>query len=429
MKPFQVALAFIFGALALVAVFIFATFSGGSGARVGDVSVWGSVPEDTVEEILKIVTTSSDGYEGVEYREIAQAEFIPTLVEAIAAGRGPDLVLFPTEYLVSEGDKLAVIPYSSLSRRDFQDTFLEAGEILLTGTGAVGLPFLIDPFVTYWNRTLFSAAGVAKPPLYWDEVGDLTPRLTQATQAGTLTQSAVALGQWDNVVHAKHIFLSLLWGLGNNVVVLTEEGELAGALSGGSVGGITPAESALGFYTEFADPVQRVYSWNRSMPDSRSAFLAGDLALYFGTASEARELRAANPNLNFDVAPYPTVRDGRVATPARLVALAIPRGAGNVNGALQTALLLSGTSVQDALRVETGLPSVRRDVSSLSPENPYEEVFRQAALNAFTWYDPEPTHTNQLFKRMVEDVASGRESVAEAVRSGQSELAALLDVQ
>lgn len=429
MKPFQVALGFIFGALALIAVFIFATFSGGDRGRVGDVAVWGSVPKEVMEGVLRHVTSTSDGYEGVEYREINETALIPTLVEAIASGNGPDLLLFPASAVVSQGDKISLIPYQSLSRREFQDAFVEAGEIFLSERGIIGLPFYIDPYVMYWNRTLFSNAGVARPPRYWDEVESVAPKLTKATESGTLTQSAAALGQWNNVPHAKEILLALLYGLGNRVVTVGEKGKLEAALTARGEGDVPPAEAALRFFTEFADPVQPAYSWNRSQPSARNAFLAGTLALYFAPASEILALRAGNPNLNFDVAPLPQVRGGRVGVPANVIALSIPRGARNVEGALKTAALLSDTDVQKALRDATSLPSVRRDISDASPENPYEAVFRDAALNAFFFYDPDPAGTDELFGRMVEDVASGRSRIPEAVRGGQSELQALLGVQ
>ena len=86
-----------------------------------------------------------------------ESTLVSSLVEAIAAGKGPALVLFPASSFVSEQDKLLPISYKSMSRRTFQDTFVEAGEVFLTNEGVYGLPFYIDPYVTYWNRTIFSS--------------------------------------------------------------------------------------------------------------------------------------------------------------------------------------------------------------------------------------------------------------------------------
>ncbi len=45
------------------------------------------------------------------------------------------------------------------------------------------------------------------------------------------------------------------------------------------------------------------------MSDSKNMFLAGDLALYFGFASELDDLKNKNPNLNFDVTLFPQTGD------------------------------------------------------------------------------------------------------------------------
>lgn len=426
MKPFQTILLVIFAVLALFAVFLFATFSGSSRSDVGKVVIWGSLPKSLVDDVINDTRPTENGLKDVEYTYIPEQAFLASLVEAIAAGKSPDLVLFPASSLNAEKEKLQIISYKSFSRRQFQDTFVEAGEAFLSDQGIYGLPFYIDPYVTYWNRTIFSQGGAARAPKYWDELSDLAPRLTKTTSSGTLTQSAVALGEWDNVVGAKDILISLIMGLGNPVVTYDANGDLFIVLVQRSNSGIAPAESALRFYTEFADPVQSTYAWNRSQPLSRDAFTGGLLGVYLGHASELTTIRAANPNLDFDVAAYPQVRDGTLAVPAALYAFSIPRGAKNPTGALQVAAILSGSTAQQALAQATSLPSVRRDMLSVSPDNPYESIFRDAALNAFTFSDPDAQQTDTIFKRMVENVSSGRLSISESVRNAQGELETLI---
>lgn len=428
MKPFHIGVLVVFIIFAMLAVFVFATFSGRSGSNIGTVLIWGTIDKPIIDEILVSVNRTFDGYDQVSYREVDEGAFISTLVEAIAAGRGPDLVLLPSTAVVNESDKLIPISYRTVSRRNFQDSFVESGEIFLSNDGVLGLPFYIDPFVTYWNRTLFSQGGIARAPRYWDELSDIAPKLSVSTSGGTLTRSAVALGEWGNILHAKDIFISLIAGLGNPIIAQSESGDLSVVLTEGGGTGIPPAESALRFYTEFADPVKSVYSWNRSQPLSQTAFLSGSLGVYFGQASEVFTLRESNPNLNFDIAPYPQVRGGFVAVPTDLYALSIPRGSQNPNGSLQVALTLSGSEAQKLLVELTGLPSVRRDVLSVSPENPYEATFRDAALNAFVFRDPNPTETSRIFEEMIEAVSSGRLRIPEAIRSGQEELNALLGI-
>jgi len=429
MKPFQGAVIIIFVLLALFAVFIFATISTNRTTSIGNIVLWGTLPEDMMETLIRDYGRENPDVKGLSYVEFPEESISASLVEAIASNRGPDLVLLPTREALSESDKLIPISYNSISRRTFQDSFIEASEVLLTEEGLIGVPFYIDPLVLFWNRSLFSVAGIPRAPRYWDEITDIAPRLSRSNQSGTLEQSAVALGEWQNVGSAKEVLLSLIVGLGNPVIAINARGEYEATFSNRDNLPTAPAESAVRFFTDFADPVKTVYSWNRSQPHSRDAFLSGTLAIYFGRASEVISIRAGNPNLNFDISAFPEVRGGIPAVPAHLYALVVPRGSQNPQGALQVANILSGPGMQRMLTEATGLPSVRRDTLSVSPENPYETVFRDGALNAFVFLDPSPAQTDAIFQRVVESVSSGRLRISEAIRSGQEELQALLKVQ
>ncbi|OGG43478.1 hypothetical protein A2841_02545 [Candidatus Kaiserbacteria bacterium RIFCSPHIGHO2_01_FULL_48_10] len=425
MKPFHTIVLGIFLVLALLAVVVFATFSSSGGKSVGTVEVWGALPEQTMNPLVEALKTQNQDFSGVEYRAFPKDQLISELVEAIAKGAPPDLVLFPAESLVQHADKIQTISYTRLSRRDFQDTFVQAGEVFLGADGFKGFPFFVDPLVMYWNRSLFAEAAVARPPKYWDELSEATPKLTKKDERGGVTQSAVALGSWTNVVNAKAIFLSLLSQLGNPVIVRTESG-FKSVLSSAVTSTAASGDSALRFYTEFADPVKSSYSWNRSRPDSRTAFVSGTLAIYFGRASELTTIRAQNPNLNFDVAPVPATREGRSGGEAAMSALSVPRGARNPEGAILAAQALSGVDMQKALMNSVAMPSVRRDALSASPANPYAQTFNNAALSSVAFLDPSPQDSDSIFSRMVERVLSGQLRVGEAVRSADAELAALL---
>src|SRR5262249_8437738 len=160
--------------------------------------------------------------------------------------------------------------------RSFQDTFIQSGEAFLSDAGALGLPFTVDPLVMYWNRQLFANAGIATPPRYWDEVAADAPKLTRSGQDGTLSVSTAALGAWENVEHAKEILLTLIFQLGNRVIVPDAKSGYVSVLAT-SQSAVPPAASALSYYADFANPAKPSYSWNASLPDSKDAFISNSL--------------------------------------------------------------------------------------------------------------------------------------------------------
>lgn len=418
----------VFVLMALFGVFIFATFSTNSRNQIGAVEIWGSTDKDAMDKVIAAIRDTREDFGDVTYTEVPDDQLVPSLVEAIAAGRGPDLVLFPSNRIVKDGEKLSTIPYSTISKRDFQDAFVEAGEVFFRDDGVIALPLVIDPLVMYWNRTLFSNAGIANPPHYWDELTKMAPSITQKTPNGSITIGATPLGQWDNVAHAKEVLVSLVKQLGSDLVTHDQDGYHIDLLRAGKEGA-PPAVSAVRFVTDFADPVKPMYSWNRSQKNSRDAFLAGTLATYFGPASELLLLRNANPNLNFDVAQLPVARGAGKDVASLLIGVAIPRGTDNPSGAAQTAILLVSPSSEKLLATLLTLPSPRRDVELDSSKDAFLAVFRASALRAFAFLDPDPAATDKIFSRMTESISSGRSTLSEAVGDANTDLRALLRVQ
>ncbi|MEX0917081.1 MAG: extracellular solute-binding protein [Candidatus Paceibacterota bacterium] len=421
-KFFQLGVLFFFGTLAVLGVLFFAGIGGfgGSKERAGPVEIWGTAPRGVMNEIIGDLRRTRDDFDSVEYVEKNPATYYQEFVEALASGTGPDLFMLDQDEILQHENKAVLIPYDNYPQRDFRNTFIQEGELYATTKGIIALPFSVDPLVMYWNRTLFQSAGIANPPEFWDEFLTLAPRLTQRDQAFNIIKSAVALGEYQNVRHAKEILTTLLFQAGTPIINSNLEVVLDEQFSFST----KPSHAALRFYTEFADPVRDAYSWNRALPESRQAFISGDLAVYFGFASELEGIRNANPNLNFDVAFLPQSRDsGERLTFGSMRALAISRQSENPGGALVVAEVLTSPEVLARYEEFSGLPPVRRDMLAQKTGIAHKDTFYDSALVAQAWLDPNPITTDTIFKDMVESVLSGSLRISDAVRTADSELA------
>ncbi len=388
----------------------------GSGVPV---VIWGTTSESQFNLLTNQLFSSSKGL-SVSYKEKDEASFDQDVIEALASGKGPDVILLSHDSILRYKDKIAPISFKTFSERDFKNTFVSLGEMYLTPAGALGVPFSIDPLVLYWNRSLFSNAGLATPPAYWDEFASLNAKLTKKDKVLNITQSLAALGESANIPHAKEILSALFLQTGNPIAQRGAAG-LESALADNK------AVSALNFYTEFANPLKPFYSWNRSMPSSKDFFLSGDLAMYFGFASELPDIRLKNPNLNFAIAPIPQSKDAdRVTTFGKMVALAIPKNSKNIVAAYQVALKLTDASSIAALSTITNLPPVRRDLLTTRPSEAFLSIFYDGAVQAKAWIAPEPVQLTPIFKEMVESLTAGRAGVSGAVSKANSQLDQLL---
>jgi len=426
MNKFQVILLGVFVFFIIAGVFAFATFRGGGSGSFEPVTIWGTLESQDIDQLLLLVRQDVDKEFEAAYREIPEEEFDQTLLEALAAGRGPDLVFLPEDLIVRHEDKIFVVPFESLSLRDFRDRFIEEGELYVRDDGILGLPFSVDPMVLYWNRTLFSNVGIASTPAYWDQFFELSQKLTRKDERGNILQGAIALGEYDNVRHAKEILALLMLQAGTPIVSRANEGFKVSLTDKFNFPEV-PAEAALRFYTEFANPVKNVYSWNRSLPDSQDAFVVGDIAMYVGFASELFAIQDRNPNLNFDVASLPQARDsGRVVTFGNMQAISVMRGATDVNSAFNALRVLTSPEVLTLWEDISGLPPVRRSLLQEDPADAYRVVFHNGALVSDAFLDPNPEASDSIFENMIEDVTSGRDRISSAVLGAQTALRELL---
>ena len=429
MSIFQTVVLGIFVVFIVAGVAVFAIFSGfGGGGNVGAVTIWGVGEQSAMQRVLDDLRQGDDTLKEVHYVQKSAATYEADLVNAIAAGSGPDLFLIPHEDIYSFSDKIVLIPYSAVSQAEFVNSFIDEGNLFLTGEGALALPLFIDPLVMYWNRDLLASASVSAAPGFWNDFLELAPKVTSIDGTSGVRRAAVALGQWTNIKNAKAILSALLMQAGDPIIARGQDGELRSVLSiTPSSAAESPAQSALRFYTEFSNPSKKNYSWNRSFPEAQDAFVAGDLAVYFGFASEYQTLTARNPNLHFGVSAMPQIESNssRLAYGA-LTGVAIARGAKNPQGALIVAQHLSSQRGAGVFAQSVALPSVRRDAQADTSGSAVANVFVQSALIARGWVDPAPTQTDSMFQTMIESVVSGRVSPAEAITEADQELQKLL---
>lgn len=431
---FQVVILAIFGVSAVVGVMFFALGNGfgGSTQQVGEVLIWGSLDAAPFNAVISRLAEDDPRFAQVEYVQRDPRTFYADLSDAIAGGRGPDLILLSNEYIMRHADKIMPFSYEVVPQRTFEESFIQEATMYLTAQGVLGIPIAVDPLVLYWNKDLLVASGFSQAPQYWDELFTIAEKVTKKDDAKNILVSAVGFGEYENVAHAKDVLSTLIMQAGGEITTRDASGKVIPGLLARSNEVQQPAQSALRFYTEFANPTKSVYTWNRSLQPSREAFAAGDVALYVGYASEYSLIQAQNPNLNYAVALLPQIRDLTTRkTFGEMQAFAVPRGSLNPAGAQLIAFLLGAAGPSAMLSEARGTPSPHLDVlgfSSSTSTRPEDSVFRDSALFARAWFDPDPSETERVFKNMIEGVTSGALRLQDAVSEGDKALQDILNL-
>jgi ABC-type glycerol-3-phosphate transport system substrate-binding protein len=429
LSMFQIILLAVFASLAIAGVLIFAlATAGGQGGGVGAVTIWGTLDPTAMQAIIRNAAETDPRLSQVTYVQKDPAAYQADLSGALASGTGPDIFIITQDWAMHDASMAYTLPPSSISPTQFTSTFVQSALPFLSDNGVVAIPLLADPLALYWDRDMVASAGFAQPVRYWDELPTQAQAITKKDDSGSIVKSAVDFGGYQNVDNAKDILATLILQAGGLITARDNTGHFVPAIAGHAGSAAQATNSALNFFTDFADPSKPDYSWSKALPDARQAFAAQQLAYYIGYASEEPLIKQMNPNLNYAVAGMPQLRTAKASINfAKVYGLAVSKQSQNQAGALTVALLLASAQVSGQLSVAYGIPSARLDVlSQVQPGKGNDDLYAKMAIISRAWVDPDPSQTGPIFQTMVEDTTSGAASVSDAVLRADQTLGHIL---
>lgn len=426
LRPFELTLVATFAVLAVLAVTMLALYKppADPNAQIltGNVLIWGTVSEDVMFAELSALAEVDPLFGRIKYEYIAPEKFNDEFVRSLADRTNPDLLLISHEEIVSQRDRLLPFSYDTFPLRDFKDRYIDGAEVFALSDGIYGVPIAIDPLVLYWNRSLLGNAGFLGAPTSWEQlVNDVLPALTVREFDRTITRATVAMGEAQNIQHFYPILSMLAIQSGSQLVTDGENGYQIRLDE--SAAGNRPFEQALTFFMRFSNPQTTDYTWNRALPLDRDAFVREQLALYFGFASEGKDLAFRNPNLNFDIAEVPKGAAVPLRrTYGRVYGLAVVRNATNQSGATGAISLLTQEAVATRLANALAMAPASRAGLAVGTSDVYGRVAYSAAPVARGWLMPGTSATTRVFGSMIGTAASDRNYINNAASDGLGRL-------
>ena len=428
LSNFEKILLVVFGFLAALGLLAFSTFRSSSSIDNNiEIVVWGDLDKVTFDSFVNTVIDEKSQKLNIKYVQKDNSTLDSDLLDSIASGNGPDTVILSSKFIKKYSDKITPIVYETIPERAFKDTYIQEAELLLRGDGIFGIPFFVNPLVMYWNKDMFNSAGVAKPPEKWSEFPSLATKISQADNNANITKSFVSFGEYSNVNNAKEILSSLIIQSGNPIVTYKNNQIYSAFYEESSSSTASNVNSAISFFTEYSNPKKTVYSWNRSLPLSKQAFLGDKLSIYFGMASEYSDLKQKNPNLNFDVALIPQTVDAKTkATFGDLYSFIFLKNSKNILNTYNTVSYLTSPDAVNIFLRFFDLASARKDVISAGTKDPIKDIFNKSAIISRGWIDPDIKKTDQIFKNMIDEITTGELKVSDSIEKAGVEINNLL---
>lgn len=366
----------------------------------------------------------------IKYEEKPFDTYEKDLINALAAGTGPDIFSIHNTWLPKYKDKIVFMPQGEnfLTLRNFQDAFVDvAYSDFVDENNIYGMPFYVDTLALYYNKDMFNSANIPLPPATWDEFLDDVERLTKKDQAGNILKSGAALGTAENINRSTDILSLLMLQTGAQMVDKTQRRAIFNQSTYLNNQLFNPGEDALRFYTDFSNPIKRVYSWNNQMPYSIDAFYEGKAAMMINYSYQIETIRSKSPYLNFGISLLPQIKNRDFdINYANYWGQAVSKVSKNSAEAWKFLIFLSKKENVKKYLELAKRPTSRRDLVDWQKEDSDLGIFASQVLSARSWYQPDSGAIEKIFADMIKSVVLGEATLNVAINKAADKVNVLI---
>lgn len=384
----------------------------------------------------------------INYRKLRYSEYESELINALAEDRGPDIFSIhntwtkkyvskitpipPTitmAYPVTRGAiKKEVIPElrtaKSLSLNDIKNNFVDAvyQDIVVSALDKTtkqyeqkiyGLPLSVDTLAMYYNKDLFNNAGIAEPPVYWNnEFQQDVKKMTKQNDKGEIIQAGAALGGANNIERYSDI-LSILM-MQNGSVMMADGGQalfdrIPATLKDQKY---NPGLEALRFYSDFANPAKEVYAWNKNLDNSLNLFAQGKLGIMFGYSYHLPMIKAQAPKLNFGITKLPQIEGNTPVNFANYWLETVSNKSKYVNEAWDFIQFETRADQVKTYLAKAKKPTALRALVNEQADDLAIGIFAQQVLTAKSWYKGADANAmEKIFADMIDAVVLAQDKI------------------
>jgi len=428
-KIFYILVAGIAVAVFLAVILILKGIGGGT-TQSATLEFWGVFDDrGAFDKVIKDFQTQNPGIK-VLYRQFSYEEYERSLIDDLAAGTGPDVVMIHNTWLPKHGDKLKVLPATIpgqkqplLTIQDYKTNFVDvAFKDFVFNNQIYGLPLYVDTLALFYNKDILNSAGISRPPQDWEEFNSDVETITRLDGSSQVVQSAAAIGTARNINRSTDLLSALMIQTG----VRMTDADNKSASFDNLVNNTPVGELALKYYTDFANPSVRTYTWNDVQHYSVDAFIEGKTAMMFNYSHEVEVLKNKASRLNFGVAPMPQVSSTDLKNYANYWGVGVSSSSKFPNEAWKFVAYLASKEGAQSYLSATLRPSARRDTLELQRNDLDLGVFAVQALSARSWYQIDNIAIETIFADMIDDVNFGRSSVKNSLENAESRVNVLM---
>ncbi len=391
--------------------------SGGGNSLSAKLVVWGTY--DDSESMVPFIADFQKKYKNVEivYTQKSSQDYEGDLLNALAAGTGPDIFSINNDWLPKYQDKLQEAPSEIFTAKSYKDTFMDvASDDFVSENKVYAAPLSVNSLALYYNKDILGSAGIGVPAKTWDEIRQQVKLVTNRGVGSYISRSGIALGTSTNVNYASDILYLLM--LQNKAVPYTADHTqptFDQAVIDNSGNTTFPATDALSLYTSFANQNSDVYTWNTRSNYSVDAFGNNQLAYMIGYSYLKDTIDQKAPNLNYDVTyvPQPKLDQNRVNF-AKYWGFAVSKQTKSSDAAWTFIEFMTQKDNLTSYYDRHPLPTSRKDMVSDQAGTDLG-VFATQNLTAKSFYKNDAAKVDDIFKNLIDDITIRGRSIEDAI--------------
>lgn len=241
----------------------------------------------------------------VEYEKIDSVNYESILFDRQMNQEGPNIFMIFNSWLPKYEKRIIALPEGYMNAEEFEKNFPKVAYDDFVSEGKIySLPMYVDSLALYYNKEIFRNNGYVNAPKNWTEFANYVEGMTKKDASGKVQIMGAAVGGGEKVNRSQDIVILLV--MQNNSKAVDKINNLFSFK--------TPeAQKAVKYYTDFADPSNRAYTWDyNNQMYSAEAFIQGKAAMSLNYSYEIENIaNKTGGTLDYGVALMPQQYDDK----------------------------------------------------------------------------------------------------------------------
>ncbi len=227
----------------------------------------------------------------VNYLPQSSQDYQERLTTNLASQTPPDVFRLHSTWLPIFAKYILPAPANTISSTEISTNFYPVvGKLLVSNGQVYGVPMTVEGLGLFVNTSMLAQKQI-KTPKTWEDLVTAAKSLTEIDPTTSkITRAGVALGNTSNVDHWPDIVSLMLLQAGVKMTNMKSP----------------EVQSTLDYYTKF---VTKLKVWDETLPPSTVAFANEKVAMILAPSWRAREIKAMNPSLSWEVVSVPQLPD------------------------------------------------------------------------------------------------------------------------